>query len=192
MLLPIRWKRSTLPKQIRENDFLNRVELLNMVGRNVMVSNFYRYFKLVDYFAQFKMIKLRIVVGLPTFDKILDSSQYTDMRGGLLEAMGTLFQNNVKMYLYPYTDMSTGEVVYPDDNHFNGEYKLLWQYLNETKKIIILKGIPTNHLEITSADITRLIENGYEKLNEFVPEKVAEYIKTNKLLGFGKNLESSK
>ncbi|MBP6356283.1 MAG: hypothetical protein KA303_03215, partial [Paludibacter sp.] len=44
-------------EQLDENDFLNRVELLNMVGQNVMVSNFYRYFKLVDYFAQFKMIK---------------------------------------------------------------------------------------------------------------------------------------
>lgn len=180
-----------LDEKLDEKDFLNRVELLNMVGQNVMVSNFYRYFKLVDYFAQFKMIKLRVVVGLPTFDKILDGSQYTDLRGGLLEAMGALFQENVKMYLYPYTDMNTGEVVYPEDSHFSNENKLLWQYLKETKKIIVLKGIPTNHLEITSADITKLIENGDEKLKEFVPEKVADYIKQNKLFGFGINLRLS-
>ena len=86
--------------------------------------NFYRYFKLVDYFAQFKMIKLRIVVGLPTFDKILDSSEYTDLRGGLLEAMGTLFQENVKMYLYPYTNVNSDEIIYPEDAHFLNEYKI--------------------------------------------------------------------
>ena len=180
-----------LDEKLNEKDFLNRVELLNMVGQNVMVSNFYRYFKLVDYFAQFKMIKLRVVVGLPTFDKILDGSQYTDLRGGLLEAMGALFQENVKMYLYPYTDMNTGEVIYPEDSHFSNENKLLWQYLKETKKIIVLKGIPTNHLEITSADITRLIENGDEKLNEFVPEKVSDYIRKNKLFGYGTKLKLS-
>ncbi len=174
-------------EQLDENDFLNRVELLNMVGQNVMVSNFYRYFKLVDYFAQFKMIKLRIVVGLPTFDKILDSSQYTDMRGGLLEAMGTLFQHNVKMYLYPYTDMSTGEVVYPDDNHFSGEYKLLWQYLVATRRMIVLKGIPAHRLSITSGYIDTLIENADERLRDYVPEKVYNYISENKLFGYGKN-----
>ena len=175
-----------LNEKLDEKDFLNRVEMLNSVGQNVMVSNFYRYFKLVDYFAQFKMIKLRIVVGLPTFDKILDSSQYTDLRGGLLEAMGTLFQNNVKMYLYPYTDMNTGEVIYPEDAHFSNENKLLWQYLIETKKILILKGISSKHLEVTSAYITELIENADDKLKNYLPEKVFTAIRDNKLFGYGK------
>jgi len=174
-------------EQLNEKDFLNRVELLNMVGQNVMVSNFYRYFKLVDYFAQFNMNKLRIVVGLPTFDKILDSGQYTDLRGGLLEAMGTLFQKNVKMYLYPYTDMNSGDVIYPEDSHFSDENKLLWQYLIITKKILILKGIPTNHLQITSAYITKLMEDGDEKLMDYVPKIIFKHICNNKLFGFGKN-----
>jgi len=174
-------------EEVNEKDFLHRVDLLNMVGQSVMVSRFSRYFKLVDYFAQFKMIKLRIVVGLPTFDKIMDKSQYTDLRGGLLEAMGTLFQENVKMYLYPYTDMNTGEVVYPEDAHFSNENKHLWQYLNETKKIIILKSIPSKHLEITSGYIAELIENADESLINYVPEAVFKHIKENKLFGYGKN-----
>lgn len=170
-----------------EKDFLHRVDLLNMMGQSVMVSRFYRYFQLVKYFAQFKMIKLRIVVGLPTFDKIMDSSQYTDLRGGLLEAIGALFQENVKMYLYPYTDMNTGEVIYPEDSHFSNENKLLWQYLNETKKIITLKGIPSQKLKITSDYITKMIENGDDNLIDYVPEKVYKHIKNNKLFGYGKN-----
>ena len=174
-------------EKLDEKDFLQRVDLLNLVGQSVMVSNFSRYFKLVDYFAQFKLIKLRIVVGLPTFDKILDSSQYTDLRGGLLEAMGTLFQNNVKMYLYPYTDMNTGEVIYPEIDHFKNEYKMLWQYLIETRRIHILKGIPSKHLEITSGYIAELIENADDSLINYVPEKVFEHIKENKLFGYGKN-----
>jgi hypothetical protein len=173
-------------EKLDEKDFLSRVELLNMMGQNVMVSNFYRYFKLVDYFAQFKMIKLRIVVGLPTFDKILDGSQYTDLRGGLLEAMGTLFQNNVKMYLYPYTDTTTGEVIYPEDTHFASENRLLWKYLIESKKILILKGISTKNLKITSAYISELIENADPQLTDYVHPKVADYIKQNKLFGYGK------
>ena len=172
-------------EQLDEKDFLHRVDVLNLAGQNVMVSNFYRYFRLVDYFSQFKMIKLRIVLGLPTFDKIFHSSQYTDLRGGLLEAMGALFQENVKFYLYPYTDMNTGEVIYPEENHFDEEYKPLWQYLIKTRKIIILKGVPASHLKITAAYISELIENADENLKDYVPQKVADYIRENKLFGYG-------
>ena len=177
-------------EKLDEKDFLHRVDLLNMVGQSVMISNFSRYFKLVDYFAQFKMIKLRIVVGLPTFDKIMDSSNYGDLRGGLLEAMGTLFQENVKMYLYPYTDMNTGEVIYPEDEHFSNESKLLWQYLIATRKILILKGISGNRLQVTSAYITKLIENGDENLVDYVPPVVFNHIKKHKLFGYGKTKAS--
>jgi len=168
-----------------EKDFLNRVDMLNMVGQNVMVSNFYRYFKLVSYFAQFKILKLRIVVGLPTFDKIFHSSQYTDLRGGLLEAMGTLFHENVKLYLYPYTDTATGEVIYPDDNHFIGEYQLLWKYLIETRRILLLQGIHSQLLKGTSSHITELIETADSSLDQYIPQPIYQYIKTNKLFGYG-------
>jgi len=173
-------------ENLDEKDFLDRVDMLNMVGQNVMVSNFYRYFKLVEYFNRFKMIKLRVVLGLPTFDKVFDSSQYTDLRGGLLEAMGTLFQENVKLYLYPYTDPETGEIIYPDEYHFKNEYKHLWNYLIETRKILILKGISSSHLRITSLYISTLIEYADERLKLFVPEIIAENIREKKLFGYGK------
>ena len=174
-------------EKVNEKDFLHRVDLLNMMGQSVMISKFYRYFQLVKYFAQFKLIKLRLVIGLPTFDKVLDPSNYTDLRGGLLEATGALFQENVKVYLYPYLDMNSGEVIYPEDSYFQEPNRMLWQYLNATKKILILKSIQPKSLEITSEYISKLIENGDERLINYVPEKVYHHIKRNKLFGFNRN-----
>lgn len=172
-------------EKVDEKDFLHRVDLLNMMGQSVMISRYSRYFKLVNYFGQFKMIKLRIVVGMPTFDMIMNAANYTDLRGGLLEAIGALFQENVKVYLYPYIDTTTGEVKYPEDSHFSESNKLLWQYLNITKKILILKSTPSKKLEINSEFITEMIENGDDNFKSFVPEKVYNHIKQNKLFGYG-------
>jgi hypothetical protein len=174
-------------EKVNEKDFLHRVDLLNMMGQSVMISKFYRYFQLVKYFAQFKLIKLRLVVGLPTFDKILDSSNYTDLRGGLLEAMGALFQENVKVYLYPYIDMNSCKVIYPEDSYFSETNKMIWQYLNATKKILVLKSIQPKTLEISSEYISSLIENGDERLINYVPEKVYHHIKRHKLFGYNRN-----
>ncbi|MBN2765611.1 MAG: hypothetical protein JXR27_04495 [Paludibacteraceae bacterium] len=171
-------------EKLDEKDFLHRVDLLNMAGKCVMVSNFYRYFKLVDYFAQFKMIKLRIVLGLNTFDRIFHESQYTDLRGGILEAMGTLFHENVKLYLYPFTNINSGDIIYPDDEHFHHEYKALWQYLRQTRKILVLNGISANQLRITPDRITKMIRRADEKLADYLPPKVYAHIKSEKLFGY--------
>ena len=173
-------------EKVDEKDFLHRVDLLNMVGQSVMVSKFKRYFQLVKYFGQFKMIKLRMVVGLPTFEKMLDSNYYTDLRGGLLEAMGSLFQDNVKIYLYPFIDTDSGEVIYPNDAYFSGENKLLWQYLNTTHKIVPLQRVKSKNLEISSEYVSRLIEEGDDSFREFVPEVIFDHIKKNKLFGYNR------
>lgn len=172
-------------ESVDEKDFLHRVDLLNLMGQSVMVSRFKRYFELVNYFGQFKLIKLRIVVGLPTFLKILDQSDYTDLRGGLLEALGALFQENIKVYLYPFVDPHTGEIIFPSDDQFTNEIKLLWQYLNATKKIIIINNISTDNLSISPEHITRLIKQGDTSLEKYLPEKVFEHIKKHRLFDYG-------
>ena len=174
-------------EKVDEKDFLHRVDLLNMVGQSVMVSKFKRYFQLVKYFGQFKMIKLRMVLGLPTFDKILDKTNYTDLRGGLLEAMGALFQDNVKVYLYPFIDSNSGEIIYPNDAYFSGENKLLWQYLNSTDKIVPLQRVKSKNLEISSEYISGLIENGDDSFMDYVPEVVYNHIKNHQLFGYNRN-----
>jgi hypothetical protein len=172
---------------VDEKDFLHRVDLLNLMGQSVMISKFRRYFQVVNYFAQFKLIKLRMVVGLPTFDKILDAANYTDLRGGLLEAMGALFQDNVKVYLYPALDSYTGELVFPEDDYFNDKIRLLWKYLNANGKIIVLQSISSKNLGISSEFITEMIENADEKLSQYLPEKVYQHICGHQLFGYGKN-----
>ena len=86
--------------------------------------------------------------------------------------------------------METGDVIYPDDNHFHDEYRSLWQYLTSTRRILLLKNIPISHLKITAGYISSLIENGDENLKEYVPVKVFESIKKNKLFGYGRNMET--
>jgi len=174
-------------EQLDEKDFLHRVDLLNLVGQSVMISRFKRYFELVQYFRQYKLIKLRMVVGLPTFEKIFDSTYYTDLRGGLLEALGAMFQDNVKVYLYPAINTTTGEVIYPTDTYFKGKDSLLWQYLNATANILQLTSLNTQNLSITSEMVSDLIENGDESLSSYLPEKVYQHIKEHKLFGFERN-----
>lgn len=172
-------------EQVNEKDFLHRVELLNLMGQSVMVSRFQRYSGLVRYFRQFKLIKLRMVVGLPTFMRVMEPEQYSDLRGGLLEAMGALFQENVKVYLYPSLD-ENGNLEYPEDERFEMPVRLLWQYLTATGRILILRSVSTAYLRIHTAEITRLIEEANDQeLQQMLPEPVFRAIKTERWFDYG-------
>ena len=171
-------------KQVDEKDFLQRVDLLNLVGQSVMVSRFTRYFELVNYFGQFKMIKLRIILGMPTFDKIMDASLYQDLHGGLLESIGALFQNNVKLYLFPLINPQTGEIIHPSEENFSDSNKLLWRYLNETKKILNFELKSRELNKNVSSHILDMIRHGDPKLKNLVPEIVYQHICRENLFGY--------
>ena len=174
-------------EQLDEMDFLHRVDLLNLTGQSVMISSFKRYFELVNYFRQFKLIKLRMVIGLPTFEKIFDSAYYADLRGGLLEALGAMFHENIKVYLYPAINTATGKVTYPNDDYFEGKTRLLWQYLNAEGRIILLTSLSAKHLNITTELVQSMILNADQALVNCLPEKVFLHIKQNHLFGYGRN-----
>ena len=170
--------------KIDEKDFLHRVDLLNMVGQSVMVSNFDRYFELVEYFDQFQMIKLRLIMGMPTFDGILNKDHYSDLRGGVLEAIGKLFHDNVKLYLFPYVQLKTGKVISPSVDHFKSTDKLLWQYLNENKKIIHLDILSDDLKKNSAENILDMIHCGDESLAKYLPEAVFNHIKEKQLFDY--------
>lgn len=173
-------------EQVNEKDFLHRVDLLNLMGQSVMISRFRRYFQLVNYFAQFKMLKLRMVLGLPTFEKILQPEFYTDLKGGLLQAIGALFQDNVKLYLYPALDSERGQIIYPSAEYFIGPQTLLWEYLKSTSKILILSSLSIENLAITTERVTEAIEFADDKtLTAFLPKQVLDHIRVNRLFAYG-------
>jgi hypothetical protein len=172
-----------------EMDFLHRVDLLNIMGQSVMISNFKRYFELVNYFRQYKLIKLRLIIGLPTFEKVLDNSYYQDLLGGRLEALGAMFQDNVKVYLFPKLDSHTAEIIYPTDGYFKGNRNFLWQYINAKGSIVLLKNFSRNILNIRSEHISSLIDTNDIQLQKFIPEKVFDYMKANKLFGYNPQMD---
>ncbi|MCF8303018.1 MAG: hypothetical protein K9I94_07065 [Bacteroidales bacterium] len=170
--------------ELDERDFLDRVDLLNGMGQNVMVSNFREYYKLVSYFSQFKITNLRIVIGIPTFLNVLDRSFYTHLNGGILEAFGKLFVKNMKLYVYPTKDPDTGELITSKNLPLPGDLKYLYRYLMENRKILDLENVKEEVLPIKSREVRRMIENQKPGWERKVPVYVEKFIKANRIFGY--------
>jgi len=124
--------------EIDDDDFLTRVEMLMSIGQNVMISDIPEYYKLVEFFTQFKLKKLRLVIGMPTFEKVLNKKYYTKLKGGILEAMGKLFPNNMKLYIYPTKKIDNNETLTTDHLDLDEDVALIFNYLVQNKFILNL------------------------------------------------------
>lgn len=170
--------------ELDEQDFLDRVACLNKLGQSVMVSNFRRFFRLAEYFNRFKLQKLRLVVGYPTYEKILSHDFYSDLKGGMLEAFGGLFASNVKLYVYPSLN-EEGELLTSKDIKFEDGVNHLYDYLVSQRKIIDIRNACKSLLNIHNEQVIKLIEAGDESFRELVPEEVADLIIEKHFFGFG-------
>ncbi|MFO7924123.1 MAG: hypothetical protein R6U58_10570 [Bacteroidales bacterium] len=167
-----------------ETDFLERVNLLNGLGQNVMISNFREYYKLVGYFSNFRLGKLRIVIGIPTFINVWDKKYYTSLKGGILEAFGKLFTENMKLYVYPSLNKNDGKLFTSKDIRLPADLQHLYKYLCENKKIIDVRSAEKKWLHIDSGKTLEMIQNNVKGWEELVPEFAASYIKENKIFGY--------
>jgi len=164
-------------------DFLDRVDLLGSLGRTVLISNYGEYYRLVNYLTRYTDRMVGLALGLPSLEEIFNEKYYTHLDGGILEGLGRLFKNGVRLYVYPRQD-ADGTVHTADDYHVAKHLRLLYRYLLENRKLIPLEGYREDFLGIRSADVLAKIRDGDSSWGEMVPSRVAELIEERRLFGY--------
>ncbi len=167
-----------------ERDFLDRVDMLNGMGQNVMVSNLSEYYKLVSYFSRFNLKNLRVVIGIPTFTKVLDTTYYKHLKGGIFEAFGKMFPENMKLYVYPTVYENSQEIITSRNIDLPEEIIYLYKHLVTNRKILDIKHVNEERLYISQEKVLKMLQNDEEGWEKLVPKYIEKEIKEKKLFGY--------
>ncbi len=173
--------------EIDEQDFLDRADILCSLGQTVLISNYQRYYKLLDYFSRFTKKRMGIIMGVPNLKQIFEEKYYRHLSGGILEAFGRMFNRDLKIYLYPYQKQREGEITNSKNINIHPRFRSLYDYLIFNQRIIDIEYDP-QVLNIFSPVVLRMIKNGISGWEDMVPAYVDNIIKQKKL--FGSKLET--
>ena len=170
--------------KVDEQDFLDRVDILCSLGYTVMISNFRKYYKVIEYLSQFSSSRMGLIIGVDNLIEMFEEKYYRNLNGGILEAFGIIFTRDVKIYLYPFKPSDNAEILNSDNIPIHPRVKALYEYLYINKRIEDI-----NHnsevLNIFSREVLRLIkDNKQGKWEHMVPEGVDEIIKARCLFGY--------
>ena len=175
----------TADGKISDKDFIDRADLLGSLGYTVMISNYLKHYKMVDYLATIaKGKKLGLIVGVYNLYTIFDDRYYDNLPGGLLEAFGRGFGHNVKLYVYPAIDVETGELITLDNIQIAPHLKGLVTYLKDNGKLDKIGEFDRGLLHIMSDDVLMKIKASSPSWEDDVPYEVVKAIKFFELFGY--------
>jgi hypothetical protein len=172
---------------IDETDFLHRADIICSLGQTVLISNYFEYYRLVDYLSKItKGKKIGIIMGIFALQKVFDEKTYVNTRGGILECFASLFGTNVKLYIYPAWRNNPPELFTLKDFEAGlpDNLKNLFRYLMDNNKLEDINDANTRNLHIISDNVLAMIRKGEEGWEKFVPHKVEEAIKEHGLFDY--------
>ena len=185
LLLELTLKDFTADGKISDKDFIDRAELLCSMGYTVMISNYLKHYKMIEYLSSITQNKkIGVLLGIYNLQTIFDEKYYNTLKGGLLEAFGRGFGHNIKMYVYPAINVETGELYTVDNFEIPDHLRGLLDYMQKTNKVENIEEFDAGLLHILSDDVLAKIHSGVSSWEDDVPVSVMKAIKFYQLFGF--------
>jgi len=142
---------------IGDAEHLKRLGYMTTSGHWVLLTQLTRSYCLTDYLRQYSQEPLRFSMSVSMLTMLFNAEFYTGLPGGLLEAMGKLFANNVKVYVHEmspeafsahiesavsdtgYVTTGADDTVSIDNLTFRGSLHQLYRYIIDAGWIVALR-----------------------------------------------------
>jgi hypothetical protein len=170
--------------QLNHADFLARVDILGSLGRTVLISKFGEYYRLAGYLSRYTNQMVALVMGIPSLHEIFDEKYYLNLEGGILEALGRMFKNGLKLFVYPIEDEATGELITARQLAVAPNLHHLYQYLIENRFIEGIADFHREYLKIFPPGVLAKMRAGDPTWESMVPPEVSRMIKAREYFGY--------
>ncbi|NNC76352.1 MAG: TonB-dependent receptor [Woeseiaceae bacterium] len=167
------------------DDFVSRADVLATTGNTVMISDFPEYYRLAAYLSRCTDRPIAMAMGLSTLQSLFDEKFYSNLEGGVLESLGRLFKNRIKLFVYPQKNRDSGDILGLHDLQLSDDLMHLFAFLHARECIVPLDNIAPQLLDIHSPDVLNMIASGSGEWKKLVPDCVADAIVERNLFGYG-------
>jgi len=170
--------------EIDLGDFLARADVLGAVGKTVLISDYFEYYRLAAYLTRYTTEPIAVTMGVASLLDLFNEKYYTGLEGGILEAFGKLFTKDLRLYVYPLRDHVTGLLKTVENIEIPGTLNHLFRHLVEQGRIKQLDNVDESVLHIFSRDVLKRIKEHDSAWEGMVPDEVAAMVKSRQLFGY--------
>ena len=150
-------------------DFIDRADAIQALGKSVLISRSAEFHRIATYLNRCSNQSIGIVLSIGILNELFKEKWSEDLAGGMLESFGRLFKNKVNLYVYPWHNITSGELVTADNFKAPKNWELFYRHLRDNQRICAVGTGNPSLLAKTSRAVLRQIEAGDLDWKNWVP-----------------------
>ena len=166
---------------INVESFLQRVDVLCALGKNVMITNFAEFYRLAQFLFKQTTKPVALTMDVNTLQGIFREEDYNNLDGGILESCGRLFRDHMRVYVCPVLE-ADDTLLTVDKLVVKTHLKYLYRHLLDNNFLRNLNTVDHDYLKIDSSIVAEKIRCGDNTWEDLVPPDVVKIIKQQRVL----------
>lgn len=156
---------------IDHQEFIDRADALQALGKTVLISSRAEFHRIATYLSRYTAEPIAIILSIGLLNELFKEKWSEELPGGILESFGRLFKNRVQLFVYPWHNTRSKELVTADNFKAPANWQHFYQHLIENGRVrSIGVGDPTL-LAKTGRKILAMIQEGDSGWEQWVPEE---------------------
>lgn len=152
-------------------DFIDRADALQALGKTVLISSSAEFHRIATYLSRYTAEPIAILLSIGLLNELFKPKWSANLPGGILESFGRLFKNAVQLYVYPWHNTKSMELVTAENFRAPENWQYFYQHLIQNQRILpIGVGDPTL-LAKTGRKVLEQIQRGEPGWEDWVPQE---------------------
>ncbi|MFO8026089.1 MAG: TonB-dependent receptor [Opitutales bacterium] len=162
---------------VDHEDFIDRADVLQALGKTVLISRSAEFHRIATYLSRYSAEPIAIILSIGLLNELFKEKWSQDLPGGILESFGRLFKNRVQLFVYPWHNAKSMELVTAENFKAPDQWEHFYQHLLQNKRILPIGIGDPGLLAKTSRKVLKMIESKDEDWVNWVPQEAHEMVR---------------
>ena len=158
-------------------DFIDRADALQSLGKTVLITRSAEFHRIAAYLSRYTAEPIGMILSIGLLNELFKEKWSQDLPGGILESFGRLFKNRVQLYVYPWHNTHSMELVTAENFKAPELWNHFYEHLLQNKRVLPVGVGDPSLLAKTSRKILKMIEEEDEDWMNWVPPEAHDMVR---------------
>lgn len=154
---------------VDHEDFIDRADALQALGKTVLISRSAEFHRIATYLSRYTAEPIAIILSIGLLNELFKTKWSANLAGGVLESFGRLFKNRVQLFVYPWHNTKSLELVTAENFKAPENWQYFYRHLMQNDRIHAVGVGDPSLLANTGRQIMKKIELKDDSWRDWVP-----------------------
>jgi len=137
----------------------------------VLISRSAEFHRIATYLSRYTAQPIAILLSIGLLNELFKEKWSANLAGGVLESFGRLFKNRVQLFVYPWHNTHSMELVTAENFKAPENWQYFYQHLMQNERVRPVGVGDPSLLAHTGRKIMKMIEANKDDWRQWVPEE---------------------